>query len=82
MDPHWMVGTGKWLAAYRSGKWRQVPGAPSQTPGLGSWVEWTSPRFGLCRGQILHISAEGWALMGGEHVPRGLAWVHEDLIHR
>ncbi len=75
-----MPNLGRWLAAYRSGSWRydSCPKGTDLTP--GHWVEWESPTYGSCLGQIVLPLAQGWVLIAGDRVPKGLAWVRGKLV--
>ena len=75
------VHMGKWLEAYRSGRWRDDLGTTRHSMEPGHWMEWQSLKFGSCVGQIVMTSSGGWVLVAGDRTPRGLAWVRQEVIH-
>ncbi len=80
-EPDRIASGGKWLAAYRAGRWRQDPVNLGHNLAPGEWIEWTSPFWGSCAGQILLIGSQGWVVVAGAHVPEGLAWIREELVY-
>ena len=62
---------GKWLEAYRSGRWRDDLGTTRHSMEPGRWMEWQSLASGSCVGQIVMTSSGGvGAGCRGEGPPR------------
>lgn len=68
---------GKWLMAYREGRWRHAVTA-GRSAGTERTVRWHSPRSGDSAGVVVMAPSDGWVLV--ETPADSLLWVHESLV--